>query len=105
MAVRAIWKGVLRLGGESVPVRLYSAVEDRKVHFHLLHERDGARVRQCLVHPETGKEVPRDEIRRGVEVGPGRIVILDEEELEELEPQASRDIEVLRVVPRETIPH
>jgi non-homologous end joining protein Ku len=40
MAARAIWKGVIRIGTLSVPVKLYSAIQDRKVHFRLLHKTD-----------------------------------------------------------------
>ena len=38
MPARAIWKGSLKLGTESLPVKLYSAVEDRTVHFHVLEK-------------------------------------------------------------------
>lgn len=96
---RAIWKGVIHVGSEDVPVKLYSAVEDRSIHFRLLHEKDQVPVKQHLVHPETGDVVERDEMRRGHEVARGVFVILDEEDLDEAEPEASRDIEILRFVP------
>jgi DNA end-binding protein Ku len=98
MAARAIWKGVIHFGDVSVPVKLYSAAQDHDVHFHMLHERDQVRVRQRMVHPGTGDEVPSGEIRRGYEAEPGVFVLLDKEELEELTPAASRDIEVTHFV-------
>lgn len=104
MAARAIWKGVIRLGADSVPVKLYSAVEDRAVHFRLLHETDLVPVEQRMVHPGTGRHVSHEETRRGVETERG-MVVLDEEELESLEPEKSRDIEILRFVPPEEIDH
>ena len=58
MAARAIWKGVIRVGSIRVPIRLYSAVEDRDVHFRLLHEKDETPVRQEMVNPRTEKPVP-----------------------------------------------
>lgn len=100
-----IWKGVLRLGEESVPIKLRSAVSDRSVHFRLLHEPDGVPVEQRMVHPRTEEVVPYDEIKRGYETDEGTIVVLDDEELEELEPAASRDIEILRVVPESAVDH
>lgn len=103
MTVRAMWKGALRLGDEVVPVKLYAAAQDRRVRFHLLHERDHVRVRQRMVHPATGVEVPRDEAQRAVEVERGVFVTLTDEELQRLEPEASRDIELLRFVPRGSI--
>jgi DNA end-binding protein Ku len=95
---RAMWKGVIHFGDVSVPVKLYSAAQDRDVHFHLLHETDQVRVRQRMVHPGTGDEVPSDEIRRGYEVESGTFVLLGKEELEALAPEPSRDIEVTHFV-------
>lgn len=100
---RAIWKGVINVGDERVPIKLYSAVEDRSVHFRLLHEKDLVPVKQHLVHPETGDVVESDEMRRGHEVEPGIFVVLDPADLNEAEPAASRDIEVLRFVPEGAI--
>ncbi len=40
MSLRAIWKGIVNLGAIEVPVKLYSALEDRAVHFRLLHRKD-----------------------------------------------------------------
>ncbi|SDB45542.1 DNA end-binding protein Ku [Desulfonatronum thiosulfatophilum] len=97
---RSIWKGVIRFGGISVPVKLFSAVQDNRVHFRLLHEPDLTPVEQRMVDPRTGKTVPTEEIRRGLEVETGEIVMVTPEELEELVPDASRDIEVTRYVPR-----
>ena len=64
MAARAIWKGVLDLGKARVPVRFYSAVEDRDVHFRLLHAKDKQPVSQRMVNPETGSRCrPRTSAR------------------------------------------
>lgn len=98
-AARAMWRGVLAFGRERLPVKLYAAVTDRKVHFHLLHDSDLVRVEQRMVDPETGKPVPSDEIRKGLEVAPGTFVALDDEELASLDPEGSREIEVTRFVP------
>lgn len=100
---RAIWKGVIVARSAKVPVRLYSAVEDRSIHFRLLHEKDLVPVKQYMVHPGTDEIVERDEMLRGHEVEPGVFVILDEEELEEAEPEDSREIEALRFVPDSAI--
>jgi DNA end-binding protein Ku len=104
MAARAIWKGVIVLQRVKVPVRLYSAVEDRDVHFRLLHAKDKTPVHQRMVDPSTGKTVPRERIHRGLEVESGVYVMLDPEELAELEPEASREIEVTRFVDPAAIP-
>lgn len=94
MAARAIWKGRLNVGSASIPVKLYSAVEDRTVRFHVLDDRHRMRIKQHMVDPDNGEEVSPDEIQKGYEVEPGRFVVLTETELEALKPEASREIEV-----------
>ena len=103
MAARAIWKGDLKLDSTKVPVKLYSAVQDQTVRFHILDEKTKTRVKQHMVDAESGEEVANEEIQKGFEVEPGTFVILDEEELESLEPEASREIEIEQFVPPEEI--
>lgn len=103
MAARAIWKGELKLGASKVPVKLYSAVQDRTVRFHVLDDRAKKRVKQHMIDPESGEEVPTEEIQKGYEIEPGKYVILTEEELEKLEPPPSRDIEIVEFVPQTKI--
>jgi len=104
MSARAIWKGELKLNSTKVPVKLYSAVKDQTVRFHILDEKSKTRVKQHMVEPDSGKEVPSEEIQKGFEVEPGTFVILDPEELEKLVPEASREIEVTQFVPPKEIP-
>lgn len=104
MAARAIWKGNLKLDSTKVPVKLYSAVKDQTVRFHILDVKSKHRVKQHMVNADSGDEVAKEEIQKGFEVEPGTFVILDQEELESLEPKASRDIEVEQFVPPNEIP-
>jgi len=104
MAARAIWKGNLKLNSTSLPVKLYSAIQDRTVRFHILDDRSKMRVKQHMIDPESGDEVPKEEIRKGFEVEPGTFVILEEKDLESLAPKASRDIEVKQFLPPSAIP-
>lgn len=103
MAARAIWKGELKLGTTKIPVKLYSGVTDQTVRFHILDEKHLMRVKQHMVHPETGDEVPNEEIQKGYELEPGRFVILTEKELESLEPKPSREVEIIEFVPPSAI--
>ncbi len=96
---RAIWKGEIQLGKQQVAVKLYSAVEDRSVHFHMLHAKDKAPVEQHIVRKDTGKDVAKDEMRKAFAVGKGTAVMLQPEELEKLVPPESRDIHICRFVP------
>lgn len=105
MAARAIWKGTIKIGKSSLPVKLYSAVQDRSVRFRLLHKTDKAPVKQKMINPETGGEVSSDETKKAYPLGRGRLVLLDEEELEALAPEPSRDIEITRFVDPADIDH
>ncbi|MGQ0560765.1 MAG: non-homologous end joining protein Ku [Gemmatimonadota bacterium] len=105
MAARALWKGTVRIGRTELPVKMYSAVQDRSVHFRLLHKTDKQPLRQHMVNPETGDVVESKEVRRGFIEDGGIVVMLDEEELDELEPESSRDIEITRFVPRDALSH
>jgi len=105
MAARAIWKAQLRFGEVEVPVKLYSAVQDRTVHFHLLDAKRHEPVKQHMVDPESGDVVPPDEIRRAFATDDGELVILSDTELDEVVPEASRDIEITRFVPPGEVTH
>jgi DNA end-binding protein Ku len=91
------------VAGLRVPVKLYSAVQDRSLHFHLLHAKDLAPVKQEMVDPERDEPVPREQIRRAVRVDRGIFVMLSDEELAELEPKPSRRIEVEQLVDRSAV--
>src|ERR1044072_6730137 len=104
MSARAIWKGELKLSTTRVPVKLYAAVQDQTVRFHILESKSKQRVKQHMVEADSGKEVESKEIQKGFEVEPGTFVILDEEELAQLEPEASREIEITQFLPPSQIP-
>ncbi|WP_459867060.1 non-homologous end joining protein Ku [Halomonas shantousis] len=105
MAARAMWKGVIRLGELSVPVKLFSAIQDRSVHFRLLHRKDQSPVKQAMVNPETDEVVPYARTQRAYVSDEGARVVLGNDELAALEPEPSRDIEVLHFLPTEAIDH
>ncbi len=103
MAVRAIWKGELKIGATKIPVKLYSAIADRTVRFHLLDDKHLMQVKQHMVDPDSGAEVTNQELKKGYEIEPGKFVILTDEDLESLEPKPSREIEVAEFVSPESI--
>jgi DNA end-binding protein Ku len=105
MAARAMWKGRIRFGGIDVPVKLYSALEGTGIGFRLLHDTDKRPVEQRMIDPETGDIVEYADIKRAFETEDGNLVILEDEELEELVPKESRDIEITRFVGEGAITH
>ena len=69
---RAIWSGAISFGLVNVPVKLYSATQQKTVRFHQLSSKTGARIRQKRVDPSTDEEVPYEEIVKGYEITPDR---------------------------------
>jgi DNA end-binding protein Ku len=90
---RAIWSGAISFGLVNIPVKLYSAVSRKTVRFHQIDAESGARVRQKRVGPD-GEEVPYEQIVKGYEIGPDRYVTITPDELESLEPQKTRTIDI-----------
>jgi DNA end-binding protein Ku len=105
MATQAIWKTQIRFGRVAVPVKFFSAVEDRKIHFRLLHQKDLIPVVQRMVNPRTGQAVASEEIRRGYETEESDIVLLEEEELRTLEPENSQAVQISRFINSALINH
>lgn len=91
---RAIWSGAISFGLVNVPVKLFSAVSPKDVRFHQLEAKTNARVRQKRVSAATGEEVPFDQIVKGYEVGPETYVVVTPEELDSLDPKATRTIDI-----------
>ncbi len=98
-----MWKASLALGDVELSVKLYAAAEDKDVHFRLLHRKDLVPVTQRVVDRRTREEVPREQVRRGIEVDRGVFVVLDDADRVAAEPEPSRTIEITRFVPREAV--
>jgi DNA end-binding protein Ku len=91
---RAIWTGSISFGLLNVPVRLYSAVSRKNVSFRELRASDSSRIRHKRVAEADGEEVPYEEIVKGYEIAPEQYVVLTRDELEELDPQKTKAIEI-----------
>ena len=91
---RAIWTGAISFGLVNVPVKLYSATSPKTVRFHQVSAKTGARIRQKRVDPSTGEEVPYEEIVKGYEISPDRYVLIDPEELDALDPKATKTVDI-----------
>jgi DNA end-binding protein Ku len=91
---RAIWSGAISFGLVNVPVKLYAATSPKAVRFHQLSGKTGARIRQKRVDESTGDEVAYEDIVKGYELSPDRYVLIDPEELDALDPKATRTIDI-----------
>ena len=91
---RAIWTGAISFGLVTVPVRLYSAVNRKTVRFNQLDASDNGRIAQKRINPRTGEEVPYERIVKGYAVAPDSYVVITNEELDALEPEKTRTIDI-----------
>src|SRR2546422_9164079 len=91
---RAIWTGTISFGLVTVPVKLYSAIDRKTVRFHQLSGKTGIRVAQKRIDPKNDEEVPYEYIVKGFELAPDRYVVVKPEELDALQPEKTRTIEI-----------
>jgi DNA end-binding protein Ku len=91
---RAIWSGAISFGLVNVPVRLYTATSPKSVRFHQLSAKTGARIKQKRVDASTGEEVPFEDIVKGYEITPDRYVMIEPDELDALDPKATKTIDI-----------
>jgi DNA end-binding protein Ku len=95
---RAIWSGAVSFGLVSIPVKLYNAVSRKSVHFNQIDSRSGARIRYKKVSDADGEEVPSEAIVKGYQLASGDYVLLGDDELGALDPEASRTVEIEQFV-------
>jgi DNA end-binding protein Ku len=91
---RAIWSGSISFGLVNVPVRMYSAISEQDVHFHLLHSKDDSRIGYAKVCKKEGKPVPDDEIVKGYEVADGEYVYVSDDDLEAAAGESYKSIDI-----------
>jgi DNA end-binding protein Ku len=91
---RSMWSGAISFGLVNVPIKLYSAVSKKTVRFHQLNGTTGNRIQQKRVDPETGDEVNYEDIVKGYELTRDHYVLITPEELETLDPEKSRSIDI-----------
>jgi DNA end-binding protein Ku len=101
--VRSIWKGAISFGLVTIPVKLYSATEERDVSFHQVHREDGGRIKYKRVCTIDGEEVSYGDIAKGYDLGGGEMVVLTDDDLAGLPLTTSRTIDVLQFVPLEQV--
>ena len=91
---RPLWKGAVSFGMVSIPVRLYTATDEKDVRFNMLHATDHSRIRQRTFCAEEEIEVTRDELVKGYEVGPGQYVVMEDEDFEKVPVNTTHTIEI-----------
>lgn len=100
---RAIGTGILSFGLVSIPVEIYSAIQDQSIRMHLLHKKCGSRVRNQMFCPVCKAVVERSDLVRGFELSKGKYIRITEEELESLAAEANNGIDFREFVPANKI--
>ena len=101
--MRSIWKGSIAFGLVSIPVKLYSATEQKDIRFHQVHRQDGGRLKLERMCTKCARQVPYSDIAKGYELPSGEIVMLTDEDFDKLPLPTRRRIEVLRFAPTEQV--
>ena len=100
---RAIWSGTISFGLVNVPVRMYSAIDESDLHFHLVHEPDGGRIGYQKVCKAENEPVPDDEIVKAYEVKKDELVVLTDEDFDAAKSEGVKTIEISDFVPYDEI--
>lgn len=84
MAARAIWSGIITFGMVSIPVKLYSATDNKDISFNQLHRDCKGRIKEQRFCPTCDRKIEYDEIEKGYEYSKGQYVVLNKEDFEKL---------------------
>jgi len=91
---RPIWSGAISFGLVNVPVKVFSATSSKDVRFHQLDAKSKSRIKQKRVSATTGEEVPFEDIIKAYEIAPDNYVTITPEELDALDPKATKTIDI-----------
>jgi DNA end-binding protein Ku len=98
-----VWKGQLSFGLVSFPISLRAAARAEPIHFHMLHKKDGSRIKEVWYCAREDKPVERDEIVKGYEYEKGRYVTVEDAELKKVAPPTATAMEILQFVRAEEV--
>src|ERR1043166_97518 len=98
MALRPLRNATITFGLVSIPVRFYTATKSEDIHFNLLHESCGSRVNRKWGCPHHEKIVDADELIRGYAISKNKYVTFTDEEIEALESDDNRALDITEFV-------
>ncbi len=100
---KSIWNGVISFGMVSIPVKLYTATEDKDISFNLLHKECGSRLKQLRWCPVHERAVEWSEIARGYEYAKDEYVVMEDSDFEKLPLPSKRTVELSAFVEAQQI--
>jgi DNA end-binding protein Ku len=100
---RALWKGAVSFGMVSIPVKLYTATDEKDISFNQLHKTDHERIRYQRYCPADDEVVELGDIVKGYQIAPDQYVIMEDEDFEKVPVDTTHTIEITDFVPAEQI--
>lgn len=94
---RSFWSGTITFGLVSIPVALYAANRPGGVSLRMVSP-EGTRLGRRYFTTKDDRALDADDIVRGYEIEKDRFVIVDDDELERLAPERTRDIDLRQFV-------
>ncbi len=94
----SVWKGYLSFGLLSIPIRLFTAARGDRIALNQLHEVCHSRIKMPLFCPTCDRKVERSEIVKGYEYEKDQYVLFSDEDLDKIEPESARAMEILEFV-------
>jgi DNA end-binding protein Ku len=96
--MKTMWRGAISFGLVSIPIRVYTATEEKTLRFNQLHDKDNGRIRYQRTCAKCGEEVPYEHIVKGFEYEKDRYVILSDEDLDAVPVESTRNIDIAQFV-------
>jgi len=101
--MRSMWKGAVSFGLVMIPVKLYTATEQKDIAFRQVHREDGGRIRFRRFCSIDDQEVPYEDIAKGYELPDGEVVVLTEEDMADLPLPTTKNVEVVQFCPADQL--
>lgn len=101
--MRSMWKGAVSFGLVMIPVKLYTATEQKDIAFRQVHREDGGRIRFRRFCTVDEQEVPYEDVAKGYELPDGEIIVLTEDDMADLPLPSTKNIEVMQFTPAEQL--
>lgn len=91
--MKSIWNGTLGFGLVNIPIKMYSASEDRRIDLDMLDSKDHERIRYQRVNEKSGKEVEWKDIVKGYKMD-DKYIILEDDDFEQANAKKSKVVEI-----------
>lgn len=103
VSMHTMWKGAISFGLVNIPIKLFAATENKDIKMRYLHEKCHSPVQYEKICPVCEETVDTKEIVKGYEYEPGKFVVVEKEELDELAGISDKSIEIIDFIKLEEI--